>query len=91
MNGVTAPEQDYSEFVEVDPTGRYGRVSCCSHFLSLFFSPLCSFVFIQNFGSCFLTSSLLKFAAFCSTMKFLAKELQKQCMVQYPFQISAQV
>ncbi|CAL8989640.1 unnamed protein product [Prunus brigantina] len=25
MNGVTAPEQDYSEFVEVDPTGRYGR------------------------------------------------------------------
>lgn len=25
MNGVSSPEQDYSEFVEVDPTGRYGR------------------------------------------------------------------
>ncbi|KAF5465696.1 hypothetical protein F2P56_015677 [Juglans regia] len=25
MNGVSAVEPDYSEFVEVDPTGRYGR------------------------------------------------------------------
>ncbi|XP_052191320.1 probable serine/threonine-protein kinase WNK9 isoform X2 [Diospyros lotus] len=25
MNGVSAREPDYSEFVEVDPTGRYGR------------------------------------------------------------------
>lgn len=28
MNGVSSPEEsDSSEFVEVDPTGRYGRVS----------------------------------------------------------------
>lgn len=26
MNGDTSFEDDYSEFVEVDPTGRYGRV-----------------------------------------------------------------
>jgi hypothetical protein len=26
MNGLTHLEPDYSEFVEVDPTGRYGRV-----------------------------------------------------------------
>ena len=26
MNCVTELEPDYSEFVEVDPTGRYGRV-----------------------------------------------------------------
>jgi len=26
MNGVTHFEEDDSEFVEVDPTGRYGRV-----------------------------------------------------------------
>lgn len=88
MNGVTAPEQDYSEFVEVDPTGRYGRVSSCSHFLSLFFMPSSLFCVHTEIWVLFFN---FKFAAFCSTMKFLAKELQKQCMVQYPFQISAQV
>ncbi|XP_024163847.1 probable serine/threonine-protein kinase WNK9 [Rosa chinensis] len=25
MNGVNASDEDYQEFVEVDPTGRYGR------------------------------------------------------------------
>lgn len=33
MNGVSAVEPDYSEFVEVDPTGRYGRV--CKFFCSV--------------------------------------------------------
>jgi len=36
MNVLTHLEQDYSEFVEVDPTGRYGRVKSLS--LSLFLS-----------------------------------------------------
>jgi len=35
MNGVSCQETGYSEFVEVDPTGRYGRV-----FYSLFSFPL---------------------------------------------------
>lgn len=26
MNGAASDEAEYSEFVEVDPTGRYGRV-----------------------------------------------------------------
>lgn len=33
MNGVSAVEPDYHEFVEVDPTGRYGRV--CRLFCSV--------------------------------------------------------
>lgn len=36
MEGGAVPEQDVSEFVEVDPTGRYGRVNSNSYFLSLF-------------------------------------------------------
>jgi hypothetical protein len=35
MNGLTHLEPDYSEFVEVDPTGRYGRVRPLSLSLSL--------------------------------------------------------
>lgn len=36
MNGVTHLEEDDSEFVEVDPTGRYGRVQSLSHHISSF-------------------------------------------------------
>lgn len=35
MNGLLHLEPDFSEFVEVDPTGRYGRVS--NNSLSLLF------------------------------------------------------
>lgn len=37
MNGLTHLEPDCSEFVEVDPTGRYGRVLtiCLSLYISL--------------------------------------------------------
>jgi hypothetical protein len=62
----------YSGFVEVDPTGRYGRVLLSS---SLLFSPVCACVSSLNwefdFGVSFCS---------CSTMKSLAKELQRQCM-----------
>jgi hypothetical protein len=34
MNGVTHLEEGDSEFVEVDPTGRYGRVYPLSLFIS---------------------------------------------------------
>ena len=65
MNCVTELEPDYSEFVEVDPTGRYGRV------IFLFFLALLL---------CFLHFLLTVFGLlFCSTMKFLAKELPRQC------------
>ena len=37
MNGLSHLEPDYSEFVEVDPTGRYGRVS---NQLSLFLNSI---------------------------------------------------
>jgi hypothetical protein len=39
MNGVTHLEEGDSEFVEVDPTGRYGRVYPLS--LHLPFSIVC--------------------------------------------------
>lgn len=66
MNGVTHLEPDDSEFVEVDPTGRYGRVySLSPHFL---LSLLClTFMMILHVS--------------CSTMKSLEKELQRQCML----------
>ena len=38
MNVLTHLEQDYSEFVEVDPTGRYGTVKPLSFYLSLLLS-----------------------------------------------------
>lgn len=47
MDGVTVLEPDESEFVEVDPTGRYGRVcalfsfpSIISLFLFILLSPV---------------------------------------------------
>lgn len=45
-------------------------------------------MFILNLGSCCLHMfefNLIKFDAFCSIMKFWAKELQRQCMISIPF------
>jgi len=65
MNGVTHLEPDDSEFVEVDPTGRYGRVySLSPHFLL--------FLLCLTF--------MMIFPVYCSTMKSSEKELQRQCM-----------
>lgn len=48
MNGATHHEQDDSEFVEVDPTGRYGRV--CSLSLSPFLFRMIWFSFMMFFS-----------------------------------------
>lgn len=77
MNGVINPEaDDYSEFVEVDPTGRYGRVlKLLSQFLSLWLSL---FFLASDLGS----DSWVPFFFWlfgCSTMKYLERELQRQC------------
>lgn len=78
MTGVTSPESDCSEFVEVDPTGRYGRVDTLIFFnrLSCFLCFVLQFLFF-NLAVHVLTS---KFVVFGSTTKFSAKELQRQCM-----------
>lgn len=64
MNGLKPIEPDYSEFVEVDPTGRYGRVCMICIWLISFL-----FWYVNLFTS-----------FFCSTMKSLGKVLQRQCM-----------
>lgn len=72
MNGFAHLDLDHSEFVEVDPTGRYGRVNF--------------FFFILYIFNCLLL--LIKFWSlmfvdlfWCSMMRFLAKGLPKQCMI----------
>lgn len=62
---------DDSEFVEVDPTGRYGRVIPLSFslFLALASSYLNSFLFDEFFIWCAFVLG--------STTKFSAKELQR--------------
>ena len=53
MNVLAHLEQDYSEFVEVDPTGRYGRVKPLSLVLSI--SLYCYLLLSLNFRFlCFL-------------------------------------
>lgn len=91
MNGVVGSDEDCSEFVELDPTGRYGRVSIFCYSFSLVFQTLfwCS-MFVLNLGSCCLHMfefNLINFDAFCSIMKFWARELQRQCMISIPFSI----
>lgn len=81
MNGVIASDEDYPDFVEVDPTGRYGRVSTYSYLFTAFMV----FYVILNLGSCLFEPNLIKFNAFCSIMKFWAEELQRQCMISIPF------
>ena len=84
MNGVS--EQDYSEFVEVDPTGRYGRVTTFSYFFLTTSFVCLSFhiwCFIAVFRHVYINlfskvHSLLFFV--CSTMRFLVKGHQRQCM-----------
>jgi hypothetical protein len=75
MNGVTQLETDDSDFVEVDPTGRYGRVS--NLYYTLFYQCFVpSFLFIMF---CFSYDVLsLVFFFFFSTMKFSVKELPRQ-------------
>lgn len=76
MNGLTPLEPDDSEFVEVDPSGRYGRViDSSSFFFTLLFIKICFFFFFPLIS--FLS---LLFLSFCSTMKSLAKELPRLCM-----------
>ena len=58
------------EFVEVDPTGRYGRVKPLSLSLSLSIA-MYFWVWILDSFVC------------CSTMKSLAKELQRHCKNSY--------
>lgn len=53
MNGLLEPDYSDSEFVEVDPTGRYGRVTkplSLSHFLCVLclkFDPFYLFFWLQ--------------------------------------------
>lgn len=77
MNVLAHLEPDDYEFVEVDPTGRYGRVHL-SRSLSLFFSRSCDLAFSLYYY--LLWAWFLGSFVCCSTMKSSAKELQKQCM-----------
>ena len=55
MNVLAHLEQDYSEFVEVDPTGRYGRVKPLSLSPVLSISLYCYLLLSLNFRFlCFL-------------------------------------
>lgn len=62
------------DFVEVDPTGRYGRV------ILYITSPFCLYFWFRIFDVflCFLI--LMCFVVLCSTMTFLAKVHPRQCM-----------
>ena len=76
MNGVISSEPDDSEFVEVDPTGRYGRVSL-----------LISSLFYHLFILVILSVQCVKFVnLLCSIMKFLGKEHQRLCKNILSFQ-----
>lgn len=67
MNGEESFVEDCSVFAEIDPSGRYGRV------MFLLQSKILTFR-IPKRGFLILVSCCL-----CSTMKYLAKELQRQC------------
>ena len=66
MNGEESFVEDCSEYVEIDPSGRYGRVwfFWTQNVLSLFVSILILFLFVFGMDS---------------TMKYLAKVLRRQC------------
>lgn len=66
-NLVSYLEPDYSEFVEVDPTGRYGRVSFSLSINQISLSFIS--IFVVDFNVIIV----------CSIMKFWVKELQRLC------------
>lgn len=78
MNGVTDLDLGDCEYVEVDPTGRYGRVKFhISHLLLLVYLYL---LFYTSFDHIWLCVHLLinsSVSLFCSIMKFLAEGHQR--------------
>lgn len=77
MNVAASFEAQNSEFIEVDPTGRYGRVYTYSTFYSSLFFPSLNFHHMHIF---FVFLFCILDCMFNSTMKFLAKELPRQCV-----------